>query len=126
MKNITFSKFADLQPCRRTASLSFPCSPHVLTQAPTPDSPMEGTHCPMFSTPTRNPATFGGLKQLYSQYLLRCIMYYLKKNPFMIPFYRWGATASRLEPLQGDSLLFATKFTEIPGTHFIDLERMKG
>ena len=23
----------------------------------------------------------------------------------MAPFYRWGSTASRLEPLQGDSLL---------------------
>ena len=34
--------------------------------------------------------------------------------------------ASRLEPLQGGSLLFTTKFPEIPGTHFIDLRRMKG
>ena len=34
--------------------------------------------------------------------------------------------ASRLEPLQGDSLLFTTKFQEINGTHFIDLRRMKG
>ena len=32
---------------------------------------------PIFSTPAGNPASFGGLKQLYSQYLLRCIMYYL-------------------------------------------------
>ena len=45
---------------------------------------------------------------------------------FMAPFYRWGSTASRLEPLQGGSLLFTTKFPEIPGTHFIDLGRMKG
>ena len=43
----------------------------------------------------------------------------------MAPFYGWGSTASRLEPLQG-SLLFTTKFPEIPGTHFIDLARMKG
>ena len=42
------------------------------------------------------------------------------------PFLWWGSTASRLEPLQGDSLLFTTKFPEIPGTHFIDLRRMKG
>ena len=43
----------------------------------------------------------------------------------MAPFYGWGSTASRLEPLQGGSLLFTTKF---PGTgaHFIDLGRMKG
>ena len=44
----------------------------------------------------------------------------LKKN-FMAPFYGWGSTASRLEPLRGGSLLFTTKFPEVPGTHFIDL-----
>ena len=43
----------------------------------------------------------------------------------MAPFYGWGSTASRLEPLQGRSLLFTTKFPEIPGAHFIDLGRMK-
>ena len=45
---------------------------------------------------------------------------------FMAPFYGRGSTASRLEPLRGGSLLFTTKFPEVPGTHFIDLERMKG
>ena len=45
---------------------------------------------------------------------------------FMAPFYGWGSTASRLEPLRGGSLLFTTKFPEIPDTHFIDLGRMKG
>ena len=30
-------------------------------------------------------------------------------------FYGWGSTDSRLEPLQGDSLLFTTKFPEISG-----------
>ena len=45
---------------------------------------------------------------------------------FMAPFYGWGSTASRLQPLQGGSLLFTTKFPEIPGTHFVDLRRMKG
>ena len=49
----------------------------------------------------------------------------LKKN-FMPPFYGWGSTASRLEPLQGGSLLFTTKFPEISGTHFTNLGRMKG
>ena len=44
----------------------------------------------------------------------------------MAPIYGWGSTASRLEPLQRDSLLFTTKFPKIPGTHFIDLRRMKG
>ena len=45
-------------------------------------------------------------------------------NVFMTPFYGWGSTVSRLEPLRGGSLLFTTKFPEIPGTHFIDLGRM--
>ena len=33
----------------------------------------------------------------------------------MAPFYGWGSTASRLEPLRGGSLLFTTKFPDIPG-----------
>ena len=44
----------------------------------------------------------------------------------MAPFYGWGSTASRLQPLRGGSLLFTIQFSEIPGTHFIDLGRMKG
>ena len=39
----------------------------------------------------------------------------LKKN-FMAPFYGWGSTPSRLEPVRGGTLLFTTKFPEIPGT----------
>ena len=39
----------------------------------------------------------------------------------MAPFYGWGSTASRLQSLQGGSLLFTTKFPEIPGTHLVDL-----
>ena len=31
----------------------------------------------------------------------------------MAPFYEWGSTASRLEPLRGGNLLFATKFPEL-------------
>ena len=49
-----------------------------------------------------------------------------KKKNFIALFYGWGSTASRLQPLQGDSLLFAIQFPEIPGTHFIDFGRMKG
>ena len=56
-----------------------------------------------------------------------------QKNPnFMAPFHGWGSTASKLELLGGGSLLFTTfyfllfKFPEIPGTHFVDLGRMKG
>ena len=41
----------------------------------------------------------------------------LKKRKFIAPFYGWGSTASRLEPLRGGSLLFTTKFPEISGTH---------
>ena len=43
----------------------------------------------------------------------------------MATFHGWGSTASRLQPLQGDSLLFTTKFPKIPGTHFVDLQRLK-
>ena len=39
----------------------------------------------------------------------------------MAPFYGWGSTASRLEPLQEGSLLFTTKFPEIPGTHLQEI-----
>ena len=38
----------------------------------------------------------------------------------MAPFYGWGSTASRLEPLLGDSLLFTTKFTKTPGAQRYD------
>ena len=48
-----------------------------------------------------------------------------KKSSFKKAFHEWGLTGSRLEPLQGGSLLFTTKFPEIPGTHFIDLGKMK-
>ena len=41
------------------------------------------------------------------------------------PFSWMGSAASRLMPLRGGSLLFTTKFLDIPGTHFIGLGRMK-
>ena len=44
---------------------------------------------------------------------------------FMAPFHGWGSTASRLGQLWGGSLLFTNKFPEIPGTHFINLGRIK-
>ena len=50
----------------------------------------------------------------------------LLKKSFMALFYGWGSTASRLAPLRGGSLLIPTKSPEIPGTRFIDLERIKG
>ena len=48
-----------------------------------------------------------------------------KKLNFMVRFYGWASTAPRLEPLCGGSLLFTSKFPEIPGTHFIYLGRIK-
>ena len=44
----------------------------------------------------------------------------------MAPFYGYGSAASGLEPIRGGSLLYNTKFPEIPGTCFINLRRMKG
>ena len=50
-----------------------------------------------------------------------------KTKNFMAPFsYGRVSTDSRLELLLGGSLLFTTKFSEIPATHFTDLGRMKG
>ena len=49
----------------------------------------------------------------------------VKKTNFIAPFYGRGSTASRLQPLRGGSLLFTIQFPEIPGTHFINLGRMK-
>ena len=37
------------------------------------------------------------------------------------PILWMGSTASMLQPLQGGSLLFTTKFPEILGTYFINL-----
>ena len=36
----------------------------------------------------------------------------------MVLFYGWGSTASRLQALQGGSLLFTIQFPNISGTHF--------
>ena len=44
----------------------------------------------------------------------------------MAPFYGWGSTASRLQPLRGGSLLFTIQFPESPGAHFIDLGSLVG
>ena len=55
----------------------------------------------------------------------KLLCYDISKKNFMAPFYGWGSTTSRLEPLLGGSFLFTTQFPEIPGTHFINLRRMK-
>ena len=60
------------------------------------------------------------------KFLKRSEFFMKKKGNFMAPFYGWGSTASRLEPLRGGSLLFTNKFPGIPGTDFIHLGRMKG
>ena len=50
----------------------------------------------------------------------------LKNKNFIALFYGWGSTASELVLLRGGSLLVTTKFPDIPGTHFIDIRRLKG
>ena len=37
-----------------------------------------------------------------------------------------GVQLPRGQSLREDNLLFTTKFPQIPGTHFADLDRMKG
>ena len=44
----------------------------------------------------------------------------------MAPFYGWGSTASRLQPLLGGSLPYNKKLPDISGTHFINLGKIKG
>ena len=44
----------------------------------------------------------------------------------MTPFYGWGSTVSRLQPLRGDSLRFTTNCPKNSGTHLTDLGRMNG
>ena len=48
-------------------------------------------------------------------------MYTLKLKNFMAPFYGWGSTASRLEPLRGGSLLFTTKSHTQQSLQFLKL-----
>ena len=49
-----------------------------------------------------------------------------QKKHYDHPLYWSVSTASWPELLQRISLLFTTKFAEIPVTHFIELGRMKG
>ena len=45
----------------------------------------------------------------------------IEKN-FVVPFYGWGSTVSRLQSHSvGDSLIFTTRFQVLPGTHLINL-----
>ena len=51
----------------------------------------------------------------------------LKKKKLYGPFLWMGFNCLKAtEPPRGDSLLFTTKFLESPGTHLIDLRRIKG
>ena len=59
-----------------------------------------------------------------SNMLQDTLIWLLKKTLWSL-FMDGGSTTPRLEPLWGGSLLFTTKFSEIPGTHFMDLRRMK-
>ena len=51
----------------------------------------------------------------------------MKKNLKLYGSFLWMGfnCLKATEPLRGGSLLFTTKFPEIPGTHLIDLRRMK-
>ena len=69
--------------------------------------------------------TWGSPVQIILISLLLLLILFTKKNLYG-PVLWIGSTASRLEPIWGGSLLFTTKSPEIPGTHFIDLGRMKG
>ena len=64
-------------------------------------------------------------RRMYKIQFWSSFNYFFLKKQLYGSFLWMGSTASRLEPLRGGSLLFATKFPEIPGTHFIDLGRMK-
>ena len=66
------------------------------------------------------------MTNISNMFSAQCWRLETKKKKFMTLFYGWGSTASRLEPLEGGSLLFTTKIPEIPGTHLVDLEMMKG
>ena len=48
---------------------------------------------------------------------------FLKKQS-ITSFCVWGSTGSRIEPLRGDSSRFTFRFPGVPGTHFINLERL--
>ena len=50
----------------------------------------------------------------------------LKKKLYGLFFWMGFNCLAATGPLQGDSLLFTNKSSEIRGTHLIDLERMKG
>ena len=67
-----------------------------------------------------------GLQKKPSKILFLVPLQAKKNLNFMAPFYGWGSTASRLEPLRGGSLLFTTKSPEISGTYLINLGRMNG
>ena len=64
-------------------------------------------------------SSFDGYESLLKANSPRILTY------FMTPFYGWSSNASRIEACQGDSLLFITKYQEIPCTHFIKLGRLE-
>ena len=43
----------------------------------------------------------------------------------MVPFYGWGSIVWKLKSHGGDRLLSTTKSPGVPGTHFINLRRIK-
>ena len=64
--------------------------------------------------------------KIFEEVITALIKPFFFKKKLYSPFYGWGSTATRLVLLRGGSLLFTTKFPDTPGTHFIDLGKMKG
>ena len=54
------------------------------------------------------------------------ILMYRKKNLYGLFLWMGFNCLKAIESLQGGSLLFTTKLPEVPGTHLIDVGRMKG
>ena len=61
---------------------------------------------------------------LISKYIL-CVFVFFFLFLIMAPCYGWFNCLKAREPLWGGSLLFTTTFPEIPGTHLMNLRRMK-
>ena len=57
----------------------------------------------------------------------RHLLFYMINLKLYSPFsWMWFSCPKATEPLRGDSLLFTTQSPGVPGTHLIDLGRMKG
>ena len=67
---------------------------------------------------------FSAIAKVRARTLDWCLKKYLKKKQSITSFCVWGSTGSRIEPLRGDSSRFTFRSPGVPGTHFINLERL--